>query len=261
MKMQRLFIRSFSITFLLISSVAATPQMSESAARERANDVVRSKLNLRPKQFLDVRRDEELEQSLALVANKQIGQYFIYRLSSSGYEMNEKGIIHHTSIDGESSYIIVVNHADGNTYRIRGFSDSLKELQKLILELGVKITSADQAEAVAQFYREVNPENRSMAPISSMFDLKQAAERQCQTIPFELGESEFEEWWKRTGSLFAKTPFAQTAVPHDGGYLVEWVVLSSAGAGACGGAPLRAGLQVNEDGQLGKLSFVPLRRK
>ncbi|MGD0578819.1 MAG: hypothetical protein ABSC08_07815 [Bryobacteraceae bacterium] len=254
----------FTICGIALTSMlgtCASAQTSEAAARQQARDIVRSKLNLRAEQFLNIQRDEELEQSLAVSATGRIGPEFIYRLSSTGYEFKENAIVNHFSTEGESLYIIVVSPSDGSTYRIRGFSDSLGELEKLMTAVKMKVLDPNQAEAVADFYRKVNPENRSLTPISSIFDLKLAAERQCHTIPFDDGEREFDAWWKEARPLYAEVPFSQTSVTHGSGYLVEWIVLSSAAPGGpCGGAPLRARLEVSPDAHIGRITFSPVRK-
>ena len=247
------------LAFLSMLDLRATAQISEIATRRQAREIVRSKLNLRPEQFLDIKRDEDLEQSLVVSANGRANPEFIYKLSLTGYEIKEQTVAHHFSTDADLAYIVAVSPADGSTHRIHGFSDSLSEFEKLMTATNLRVLGPDQAEAVAGFYRAVNPENRSMSPISSMFELKQAAERQCQAIPFDTGDHQFEAWWKTAKPLYAGLQFSQTAIPRDGGYLVEWIVLSSAGSGACGGAPLRARLEVDSDGNIGKLSFLPLR--
>lgn len=75
-------------------------------------------------------------------------------------------------------------------YRIHGLSDSLVEFGRLMAATKVKVMSADQAEAVSEFYREVNPQRTLMTPITSLIDLKQAAERQvkraCSTARAEF---------------------------------------------------------------------------
>ena len=59
----------FVVAVLLILGVEADAQVTEQAAREWVRDVVRSelhsKINFKADQFLGIRRDEELEQSLA----------------------------------------------------------------------------------------------------------------------------------------------------------------------------------------------------
>jgi hypothetical protein len=152
----------------------------------------------------------------------------------------------------------VISAANGDVYRIHGFADSLAEFGRLMTAAKMKVLSPDQAEAVADFYREVNPEHRSMTRILGLLELKQAAEWQCQAVPFDPNEKDFEAWWKHAKLLYAGASFKQTATRSDSGYAVEWIVLSSPGAGLCGGAPLRARLEVGSDGQVGKLSFVPL---
>jgi hypothetical protein len=100
-----------------------------------------------------------------------------------------------------------------------------------------------------------------MTPISSLLDLKQAAERQCQTAPFDPNEKLFEAWWRRARPLYADVPFEEAARPSGTGYRVEWSVLSAPGPESCGGAPLRATLEVGRNGEIGKLALLPVRSK
>jgi hypothetical protein len=234
--------------------------VTEQAAREQARNTVRSQLNLRTDQFLGVHRDEALEEVLALAIGRRVGSEFIYRVSPIGDEIKEGAVVHHVSTDADLVYVIGISAADGSINRIRGFPDSLSEFDNLMAAARIKVSGSEQAEAVAGFYRGVNPENLSLTPISSLIELKQAAERQCQTSSFEAGEEAFDTWWKHARPLFAHVPFTQTATHHGSGYLVEWTVLSSAApSGSCGGAPLRARLEVGSDGRISKLTFSPLK--
>jgi len=186
---------------------------------------------------------------------------FIYRVSPAGYEIKENSVVNHLSVDGDSACIVAVRPADGSTYRIHGFADSLAEFNNLMTAAGERVSSPEQAESLADFYRNVNPENFSLAPILSLIDLKQAAERQCQSGPnsFDADQRAFAAWWVHAKPLYAKVSFHQTATPRGTGYLVEWIVLSSpAPRGNCGGAPLRAQLEVSSIGHVGKLAFLPL---
>jgi hypothetical protein len=253
MKLKKLFLIAFAIVVLPVFTNA---QVSDEAAREQTRNAVRSQLHLKPDQFLSVQRDEELEQSLAAMVGKS--GVFIYRASQAGDEVRKNAVVHHIFTDVDPSYIVAISAADGSIYRIHGFTDSKVEFNKLMAALKVKISSPDQAEALADFYRTVNPEHRSMARISGLLELKQAAEWQCQAVPFDADEKDFETWWKHAKPLYAATSFKQAATRSDSGYAVEWIVLSSPGAGLCGGAPLRAHLEVGSDGQVGSLSFTPL---
>jgi hypothetical protein len=125
----------------------------------------------------------------------------------------------------------------------------LAEFEKLTAVLKVQVSSPDQAEALADFYRTVNPGNHEgLTPIVRLIELKQAAERQCQGggKSFDAGERAFTSWWKRAEPVCATLPFQQKAVPHGSGYLVEWIVLSSPSDENCGGAPLRAQLEITQ---------------
>lgn len=244
--------------FSMLVSLASA-QMPEQAAREKAQSIVRSQLDyLRPGQFLSVQRDEGLERLLAVTAGGLTGVEFIYQVSPAGDEIKEHAVVHHLVTDGDPVYLVAVNPANGSTHRIAGFRDSKAELNKLLAALGIKLSSEDQVEELADFYRAVNPEHRSMARISGLLQLKQAAEHQCQAVPFDPSEKDFEVWWKHARTTYANVSFKQTATRSDGGYAVEWIVLSSPGAGLCGGAPLHARLEVRSDGSIDEISFRPL---
>lgn len=241
-------------------AVPTSAQVSDQAAREQTRNAVRSQLHLKPDQFLVVQHDEKLEQLLAIVVGRPSGLEFIYRVSQAGDEVKENAVVHHIFTDFDPSYIVAVNPADRSIYRIQGFADSLTEFGRLITATKVNLLGPDQAEAVSEFYREVNPERTAMIPITSLIELKQSAERQCQTGSFDRDEKAFDAWWNRMKPLYAEIPFKQTAANDGSGYLVEWTVLSSGAPGNCGGAPLRARLEVSPDGQVGKMSFSPLRK-
>jgi len=247
----------------------AKAQITEHVAREQARDIVRSELhstvNFKADQFLGIHRDEELEQSLATATiGWRAGPEFIYRVSPTGLEIKENAIVNHLATDADFMYIVAVSSADGSIFRIHGFghAESLAEFQRLMTTLKVHVASPDQAESLADFYRMVNPENyESLTPILRPMELKQAAERECETSSFEVGEKAFDAWWRRAKRLYGQIPFRQTARPHGSGYLVEWIVLSSATKGNCGGTPLRAQLEVSSDGHVGKLTFSPLKNQ
>ena len=258
MDMRKLFLIALAIAALPVLRLSAS--MNEQAARQKALSVVRPKLSyLRPGQFLDIQRNERLEQKLAVLVGGLVGSKFIYRVSPEGDEIQERAVVHHvfTDIDDPVS-LVAVSPFDGSTYLVRGFAESKADFNRLMSDLKVKISSPDQAEALADFYREVNPERRQLAPANSLLDLKQSAERQCQHVPFNADEKGFEAWWKHAKGLSSRALFKQIATRSNSGYTVEWIVLSSPGAGLCGGAPLRARLEVGLDGQIGKLSFIPL---
>jgi hypothetical protein len=263
MKMRRLFSMILGLVVLAKLGTVANAQMTEHAAREQARSAVRSQLHLTPDKFLGVQRDEDLEQSLAEAVGRLAGSEFIYKVSPTGYELRENSIINHILIDGDLIYVIAVSPKDGSIHRIHGFADALAEFNNLMRAVGETVSSPEQAESLADFYRDVNPENLPLTPISSLLDLKQAAERQCQSglSSFNTGQEAFTTWWKHAKPLYAELSFKQTAVPRSGGYFVEWIVLSSAAPhGSCGGAPLRARLEVSADGHVGKVTFSPLRK-
>lgn len=181
-------------------------------------------------------------------------------------ELRESAVVYHTWTDVDPLFIVVVKPRDGSAYRIHGFGrgESLTEFERLMTALKVQVTSLDQAESVADFYRKVNPENHEgLTSILRLMELKQAAERQCQSgaKSFNAGENAFTAWWKHAEPLYAALSFQQQAVSHGSGYLVEWIVLSSPSAENCGGAPLRARLEVGSDGHVGKVTFLPFQKR
>lgn len=259
MSIRKRFSTILGMVLLSMPASLANAQITEQAARDKAQSIVRSEVDyLRPGQFLSVQRDEALERSLAVTAGGLTGAEFIYQVSPAGDEIKKHAVVHHLVTDADPVYLVAVNPGNGSTYRIAGFRDSKAELNKLLSALGIKVSSKGQAEELADFYRRVNPEHRSMTRISGLLDLKQAAERQCQSVPFDPRERNFEAWWKHARTAYANLSFQQTATRSDSGYAVEWIILSSPGAGLCGGAPLRARLEVGSDGSIGEISFRPL---
>ena len=261
MSIQKLFSTILGMAVLSTLAAPANDQMADQAAREQAREAVRSQLHLEANRFLQVQKNEMLEQLLAGVVAKQSWSELIYKVSEEGDEIREHAVVHHIVTDGDPTFTVAINPASGSLYRIQGFADSLAEFNRLMTAANVKVLTPDQAEGVANFYREVNPQRHSMVLLSSFLDLKQAAERQCQAAPFDPNEKDFDAWWKQAKPLYGGIPFKQTAARSGSGYAVEWIVLSSAGPGLCGGAPLRARLEVSSDGNVGELAFSPLRNQ
>jgi hypothetical protein len=260
----------FGLTVLVTTVALANAQVTEQAAREQASNLVRSELHSRlsfkSDQFLSIHSDEELEESLAMVTvGWRSGPVFIYKVSPSGVEVKENAIVNHIATDADLTCIVAVNSADGSAYRIHGFgrAESVAEFERLMAALKVQVSSPDQAESVADFYRKVNPENHEgLSPIWSLVELKQAAERLCQSsaTSFDVGEKAFTAWWSHAEPLYSMLRFEQKAVRRGSGYLVEWIVLSSPTGSNCGGAPLRATLEVSSDGHVVKVSVSPLQK-
>jgi hypothetical protein len=268
---RKLFSTVFGMVVLSILPGRANAQVTEQAARGQARDVVRSelrsKVNFKADPFLGIHRDEELEQSLATATiGWRVGPEFIYKVSPTGVEIKENAVVNHVATDADFMYIVAVGSVDGSIFRIHGFglAESLAEFERLMTALRVHVASPDQAESLAEFYRAVNPENYEiLVPILRLMELKQAAERQCQSgaKSFDAGEKAFTAWWKQAEPLYAALPFQQRAVTHGNGYLVEWIVLSSPSGENCGGAPLRAQLEVSSDGHVSKVRFSPLKNQ
>ncbi len=203
MKFRRLCSTTFGLVVLSVLVVPVNAQLSEQAARQQASNIARSELHstvhFRPDQFLGIQRDEELEQKLGVAVGGQAGLTFIYKVSPEGVELRENAVVYHTWTDVDPLFIVVVNPRDASAYRIHGFGrgESLTEFDRLMTELKVQVTSPDQAESVADLYREVNPENHErLTPILRLIELKQAAERQCQS-----GAKSFERRRKSVYSL------------------------------------------------------------
>jgi hypothetical protein len=260
MNIRNYILTIFGLAVLPILIFPAHAQMSDQGAREQGRDAIRSHMHFEPSKFLQVQKNGMLEQLLAEMVARPSWSELIYNVSEEGNEIKEHTVIHHIVMDGDPTFTIAINPASGNLYRIRGFTDSLDEFNRLITEANTKILTAYQAEAVANFYREVNPEKYyPIVPLSSLLDLKQTAERQCQAIPFDPNDKKFDTWWKRAKPLYQDVQFKQTTSQSGGGYAVEWIALSSTGPGMCGGAPLRARLEVSSVGHASKLTFSPLK--
>lgn len=258
MKIKNMLITAVMLEALVIFGTSANSQVSEQSARDKALSVAHVQLGLSFEVFLDIHRDEALEEELASVVGGLNGSEFIYRVSQAGDEIKDHVVIHHIFMDSDSAYWIAVNPVDGSVYRIAGFRDSKAELNRLLAALNINVSNEDQAEGIADFYRTVNPERYSLTKISGLLDLKQAAELQCQAVKFDPHERNFLEWWKHAKTVYAHTSFQETSTRIKKGYAIEWVVLSSPSADFCGGAALRVRLQVGSDGSIGEINFGPV---
>ena len=148
MSMRKVFSTIFGLTVLATTVALANAQVTEQTAREQASNVVRSELHSRlsfkSDQFLQVQRDEELEQSLAVAVamSTPSSSVFIYRASETGYEISAKGVRYHFIMDGDYSYIVAVRPADGIVYRIHGFglkeSEPVREVDERNKHQGVE---------------------------------------------------------------------------------------------------------------------------
>lgn len=256
--------KSFSMIVLLpvlaTSMVFAKTMHTQENTQELALNTIRSELKLPSSQFVQVRRDEGLEDLLAISSvGWHAGPVFIYRLSQEGIEVRKNAIVHHVTTDAEANYIIAVLSVGGETFRVHGFNDSLVEYNRLIMESKIKLSSAEQAESLAEFYRYVNPENVPLTPVSTLLEMKQIAERRCQSqaTSFGTGQEKYLEWWERAKLIYARLSLQQKVELHNGSYLVEWVVLSTPSTLNCGGAPLRARVEINQNGHTSKIAFLP----
>jgi hypothetical protein len=203
---RKLFSAIFLLAFLPTLGISANTHGDDQAARERVRIAVRSELHLKLDQFLRVQEDEALERRLAEIVARPSWSASIYKVSEEGDEIKDHVIVHHIVMDGDPTFTVAMNPASENVYRIQGFSDSLAEFNKLMRDADLKVAGSDQAEAVAGFYQQVNPQRSSVVQMSSLLELQQAAERQCQAIPFDPRERNFEAWWKHTPRLPMQRP-------------------------------------------------------
>ena len=262
MSIRKVFSTIFGIAVLSMLAGLANGQMTDLWGCELARNAVRSQLHLKPDQFLSVQRDERLEQSLASAVGKRAGSEFIYRVSQAGDEVKEDAVVHHISTDADLDYIIVLGPGHGSSYRIHGFADSVAEFEKLTTAVGVKVSSPEQADSLAEFYRAVNPENMPgtiLKPHRTQAGRRAAVSQRREVV--RHWPRGFYCRWNRAKPLYAAVPFQQKTVHHSSGYLVEWTVLSSPSGENCGGAPLRATLEVSSDGHVGKVTVSPLKKE
>ncbi|HEX4002816.1 MAG TPA: hypothetical protein VHX36_09210 [Candidatus Acidoferrales bacterium] len=186
----------------LLSTLAplCRAQMTAEAAHDSALNTVRLRNHLKADQFLDIQRNQHLEE---LLATAMIGwrnsRVFIYEVSEAGVEIKANSTIDHLVTDADPTFIVAVRSSDGAAYCIHGcgLPGSLAEFQELIASTKVRVSDPNQAESFADFYRRVNPQNyENLAPLASLLELKQAAERECLAgaKSFDAGETVFNAW-------------------------------------------------------------------
>ena len=113
MNTRRLFSTLFGTVVLSTLVIPTNAQLTDQVARDYAGSAIRSQLHLRADEFLDVQRDEGLEQSLAVAVGRRAGSEFVYKVSPTGYEIKENTVVHHVIVDGDYLYIIAVSPTDG----------------------------------------------------------------------------------------------------------------------------------------------------
>jgi SAM-dependent methyltransferase len=255
----KLYVYRIPATFATSTGIHVT----DVAARTEVSSIIRTKRGIRPDELLRVQRDERLEQALSMAVWKAGTVAFIYRATGEGKEITGPNTLrHHFSMHADTTHVIAVGVNNGKSYHLHGDYESMAEFNKLMTDLKMRVSHTMQAEAVAEFYRAVNPENNgSLDPIHRLLELKQRVERQCQTSAFDPHEAEFDTWWKRAMPLYADLSFEQEARPRRGSYLVEWIVLSHPYPGLCASDPLRVRLKVKKNGVIGKLTYSSLRSR
>jgi hypothetical protein len=232
-------------------------QMSEPMARLKTLEAVHAKLELDESAFLAIYRDEPLEQRLAHVTGKL--NVFLYLVSREGDEFLEDRVIHHIVTDGGPSYVVGIVTSDPRVYRIRGFNDSRAEFNAFTKALTLTIANADTAELLADFYREVNPDNfKDLTALRNLLQFKQMGELNCQTSDFGGSERAFETWWKIAKPRYRNLSFTPHTSRSDAGFLVELLTLSASSPRSCGGAPLRTRIPISKQGQVGPPAFEPV---
>ena len=183
MNSRNVFFGVLGTVILSTLTTSTSAQVTDAAARDQASSAVRAQLHFKPEKFLSVQRNEELEQSLAMAVGRAGMPAFIYRVSQEGFEIKGNTILHYLVVGYDQTKIIAVGSKEGRVYRIHGFSDSMDEFGKLMRANNVKVLNPGRAEAVAEFFRTVNPQNYSLDPLYSLIELKQTAERQCHKPP------------------------------------------------------------------------------
>ncbi len=246
-----------ALLLFVIASVSVNAQLTDEAGRRLAEATVRSALNMRADDFLQVRRAEDLEEYLGIASGHAHHKLF-YRVSRDGTVADEHGVRTGVLSDGDPLFVVVVD-ADGDAYRVHRFHDSTSEFNRLLVSSGLKLASAQQVEALGDLYRATNPGNfDDLKPINSLLELKQGGERRCFRYDAPLDSKPFDEWWASAKRKYKSLSY-EPKIAHEGrGFSLEWIVLSSPGKYNCGGAPLRVSIDVGLDGQVVEPKFVPI---
>jgi hypothetical protein len=235
----------------------ADAQLTDNEARARARTVTAANLHFDPAQFVGIERQEELEQSYAVATRIARGTLFLYKLWPGGEEVRDSTIINHCA-GNCLSYLVGVRAVDGAVFRIRGFSDSIEEFNRMMGTNAVHMTDHSQAHAFASFYRSVNPESLAITPLWTLLDFKQMVEQQCHDHQesFLASDEQFTKWWNSHKSTYLNADFSEGAFRDQNGFRMEFLVMPPPAANqACGGAPVLAVLQITPSGQIDKLAY------
>jgi hypothetical protein len=243
---------------LMMNPVAQGAQITDEDARRQATDQILASLHVDARQYLKLRRREDIE-DLYLASHGGITEtVFFFEASNTGDEVKGTTVIHHLPTDAFLDFIVGVSATSGEVFRIGGFEDSLAEFNRLNLRNPVRVTRASQAEAIVNFYIAVSREKLTLTVLKSPMEYKQALERQCHERGgnFAFLQKEFGHWWTSKGSAYVNLEFKYLVAPSFEGFKVSFVIASSPiNSGRCGIVPVIATIEVLSSAVVSPITF------
>ena len=249
----------FSMLCALSHGPVLVAQVDESSARKLALASIRSGLDLQPDDFLQLWRDEQLEQELAEAAQRQQVPLFVFKTSQTGVEFKDGIMTNHVHADGNDISTVAVNTSTGETYRIQGYKNSSAEFREMVLSIGLKIKNVSQVATLGIVYREINPDHLYDVGIPSILDLKHDVENRCSPELRPSDVRRFERWWKNAYAAYQEKSFKEVDASDGNSFFAEWVIFAAGGLNdSCAGKPVRIKLRMYGDGNISPPEFSPL---
>jgi hypothetical protein len=146
-KLMLVLASAFSVT-----AVSAQVAPTDEQARERAAETVANATKIATKS-LNTKRREDLEDALFSFQRKILGKIrrraYFYDVVDGGYWVTRNEATYSTP---SRRWLVAVSTDDGTAFGLEGFTDPEATFNKLMLNVGVDLNNASQAETFARFY-------------------------------------------------------------------------------------------------------------
>lgn len=245
--------------FLLLSSRAASAQVSEAEANELARKAVLADLGHSEDSFLAVSSVPMFQQLFAQVVTEGHDPLpFVFHISNEGEEHLGNLTKYHLPSDFILDALVAVS-VSGEVYRIREGHNSLGEYNRLASDYRVGLRSEGQVRNYLAWFLAVNPENYlALEKIGSVQQLKAEAERKFKgwrSSP-DADEAAFDAWWRKHEQQASRLAYEEQVKRSDRGFVVSFYGLSVMDRRhlRCGLGVVRLSVEFSTNGEAGSVS-------
>jgi hypothetical protein len=218
---------------LLFCAVVCQGQVDEQQAKATAEKATRVSIKYPKSELLRAHRREDLEDDLFRFQVKPQGKIakaaYFYEVSSEGYfVLSPSEAVYVNSEDGHMVRLVAVSTISGEAYLLSGFSNATSELNRLVKDASLRISSTKDAEMYARFWFTVLTDPSSSRLIYGSRQLKHKIEDYFfSNYPEEKAQRSWEEWWQGFSSIKLNVPFDALASKNTLGYETTLAAINS----------------------------------